>query len=191
MRIRPDLCPQEFYNLHGHAFVPESWLSVGHHTLKAGQEGCLIGWRKATFLWNTTTLRCSHSLGHHSVLSRQQESVSGMRSDDSAPAPGWANGACAAECVLHARSLPSRPALCDPVDRRPARLLCPWDFPGKNAGVGCCALLQWIFLMQGLKLRLLNLPHWQAASLPLVPPGKPMRGDLWSKSHNLCSELRA
>ena len=26
-----------------------------------------------------------------------------------------------------------------------ARLLCPWDFPGKNAGVGCH------FLLQGLK----------------------------------------
>ena len=24
----------------------------------------------------------------------------------------------------------------------PARLLCPWDFPGKNNGVGCCFLLQ-------------------------------------------------
>ena len=23
---------------------------------------------------------------------------------------------------------------------QPARLLCPWDSPGKNTGVGCCAL---------------------------------------------------
>ena len=28
----------------------------------------------------------------------------------------------------------------------PTRLLCPWDFPGKNAGVGCHFLLQGIFL---------------------------------------------
>ena len=27
----------------------------------------------------------------------------------------------------------------------PTRLLCPGDFPGKNTGVGCCALLQGIF----------------------------------------------
>ena len=27
----------------------------------------------------------------------------------------------------------------------PARFLCPWDFPGKNTGVGCHALLQVIF----------------------------------------------
>ena len=34
------------------------------------------------------------------------------------------------------------PTLCDPME--PARLLCPWDFPGKNAGVGCHFLLQGI-----------------------------------------------
>ena len=28
----------------------------------------------------------------------------------------------------------------------PARLLCPWDFPGKNNGVGCHFLFQGIFL---------------------------------------------
>lgn len=29
--------------LHGHTFVPKSWLSVGHHLLKACREGCLSG----------------------------------------------------------------------------------------------------------------------------------------------------
>ena len=29
-----------------------------------------------------------------------------------------------------------------PYGLKPARLLCPWNFPGKNAGVGCHALLQ-------------------------------------------------
>ena len=33
-----------------------------------------------------------------------------------------------------------------------ARLLCPWGFPGKNAGVSCCFLLQGIFLTQGANL---------------------------------------
>ena len=36
----------------------------------------------------------------------------------------------------------------DPMDCSP-RLLCPWDSPGQNTGVGCQALLQWIFLTQG------------------------------------------
>ena len=34
----------------------------------------------------------------------------------------------------------------------PTRLLCPWDSPDKNAGVGCHFLLQGIFLTQGLNL---------------------------------------
>ena len=55
----------------------------------------------------------------------------------------------------------------------PARLLCPWDSPGKNTGVGCHALLYRIFPTQGLNPYLLCLLYWQAGSLPLVPPGKP------------------
>ena len=37
-----------------------------------------------------------------------------------------------------------------------ARLLYPWDFPGKKAGVGCHLLLQGIFLTQGSNLHLLH-----------------------------------
>ena len=51
-----------------------------------------------------------------------------------------------------------------------------WDSPSKNTGVGCQALLQGIFPMQGSNLHLLHLLCWQAGSLPLVPPGKPMAG---------------
>ena len=40
---------------------------------------------------------------------------------------------------------------------------------------GCHTLLQGIFLTQGWNLHLLCLLHWQADSLPLVPPGKPSR----------------
>ena len=54
----------------------------------------------------------------------------------------------------------------------PARLLCPWDSPGKNVGVGCHALLQGIFPTQGLNLHLLCLLQWRAGSLPLAPPEK-------------------
>ena len=47
---------------------------------------------------------------------------------------------------------------------QPSRLLCPWDSPGKNPGVGCHVLLQGIFLAQALNLRLLRdrwiLYHW-------------------------------
>ena len=39
----------------------------------------------------------------------------------------------------------------------PARVLCPWDSPGKNTRVGCHALLQGIFPTQGSNQRLLGL----------------------------------
>ena len=41
----------------------------------------------------------------------------------------------------------------------PARLLCPWDSPGKNSGVGCHALLQEIFSTQWSKSGLLFPLH--------------------------------
>ena len=40
-------------------------------------------------------------------------------------------------------------------------LLCPWDIPGKNNGVGCHALLQGIFQTQGLNPHLSHLLHWR------------------------------
>ena len=50
----------------------------------------------------------------------------------------------------------------------PARLLCPWDSPGKNTGVSGHALLQGLFPTQGLNPHLLCLLHWQAGSLALT-----------------------
>ena len=44
------------------------------------------------------------------------------------------------------------PTLCDPLDWS----FCPWDFQGKNTGVGCHFLLQGIFLTQGLDLALVG-----------------------------------
>ena len=61
------------------------------------------------------------------------------------------------------------------MDCSPTSLLCPWDSPGKNTGVGCHALLQGIFPTQGSNLHLLGLLHWHMGSLPLAPPGKPQK----------------
>ena len=52
----------------------------------------------------------------------------------------------------------------------PARLLCPWDAPGKNTGVGCHFLLQGSFPTQGSDPHLL---HWQVGSFPLALSRKP------------------
>ena len=46
--------------------------------------------------------------------------------------------------------------LWDPMDLQPARLLSPWNSPGKNTGVSSHSLLQGIFLTEGLNL---GLPH--------------------------------
>ena len=86
-----------------------------------------------------------------------------------------------------------------------ARLLCSWDFPGKNMGVGCHFLLQRIFPIQGLNPSLLHckwslallvvsgiagglhckqilyrLSH-REAQMKLGSPGKPRWGLTWLK----------
>ena len=68
-----------------------------------------------------------------------------------------------------------------PYGWQPARLLCPWDSPGKNTGVGCHALLQEIFPTQGLNPSLLCLLHWHVDSLPLVPPGHHVGVERWGE----------
>ena len=45
---------------------------------------------------------------------------------------------CVYAAAAAAKSHQSCPILCDPT----TRLLCPWDSPGKNTGVGCHFLLQ-------------------------------------------------
>ena len=60
-----------------------------------------------------------------------------------------------------------------------ARVLCPWDFPGKNTGVGSHILLQGIFLTQGLNQRFLCLLHRQVDSVLAEQP--------WNKSRMTCN----
>ena len=96
------------------------------------------------------------------------------------PCPGWYSlsffsvrvGVCVCVCT-HAC-----PHVCSvlsdslwPHGLKSTKLLCPWNFPGKNTGVDCHFLLQWIFLIQGSNLCLL---HWQVCLLLVEPPGKPM-----------------
>ena len=71
-------------------------------------------------------------------------------------------GMCVCVCV-HAHSVMSDSL--QPCGLKPARLLCPWDSPDKNTGVGCHVLLQRIFPGQRLKLCLLCLLHQQPGSL--------------------------
>ena len=53
---------------------------------------------------------------------------------------------------------------------QPLRLLCPWDFPGKNTGVGCH------FLLQGSSppRDQIHIPYMQADSLQLSHQRNPL-----------------
>ena len=75
---------------------------------------------------------------------------------------------------MHAKSLQSCPTLCNP-----ARLLCPWDSPRKNTGVGFHDLPPEDLPTHGPNLCLLCLLHWQMCSLPLAPPKKPFLKSLY------------
>ena len=68
---------------------------------------------------------------------------------------------CVCVCVCSVAQLYL--TLCDPHGLYPNRLLCPWDFPGKNIGVGCHFLLQEIFPTQGSSSCLLHLLYGQVA----------------------------
>ena len=50
------------------------------------------------------------------------------------------------------------------------RLLCPWDFLGKDIGVGCHSLLQGIFLKEGLNP---GLAHYRQIVYRLSYLGSP------------------
>ena len=65
-----------------------------------------------------------------------------------------------------AKLLQSCPALCNTME--PARLLCPWDSPGKNTEVGCHALPPRDLPDPGIEPA---SPAWQADSLPLSHQG--------------------
>ena len=69
---------------------------------------------------------------------------------------------CFCVCVSHSVVSDSLP----PHGLGPTRLLCPWDFPRKNAGVGCHFLLQRIFPGPGIEPR---SPSLQPDSLPSEP----------------------
>ena len=72
---------------------------------------------------------------------------------------------------LCTRAQPLRVRLSTTRGLQPSRLLCPWDSPGKNTGVGGRSLLQGILLTQGPNPSLHCLLPWQVGS----NPGKPSK----------------
>ena len=64
----------------------------------------------------------------------------------------------------------SYPTLWDPTDCSPRRLLCPWNSPGQDTGVGSHSLLQGIFPTQGSNP---GLPHCRLILYQLSHKGSP------------------
>ena len=58
------------------------------------------------------------------------------------------------------------------------------EYSRQNIGLPW-ALLQGIFLIQGLNLGLWSFLHWQVSSLPLGPPGKPIYLQIWGIFQNV------
>ena len=103
---------------------------------------CFSSWLRPC---STTRLRCAPGSITHSS------------------SPGWARWVCVCVCV----QLLSLVRLLATHGLQPTRLLCLWDIPGKNTGVGCPFLFQEIFPAQGSNLCLLSPLFWQVGSLPL------------------------
>ena len=73
------------------------------------------------------------------------------------------NALCVLSCSVVSNSL-------RPHGLQPYRLLCLWNFPGKNTRADCHFLHQGIFLTQGSNPHLLCRLHWQVDSFTIVPP---------------------
>ena len=64
------------------------------------------------------------------------------------------------------------PVQLQPYGPQPTMLLCLWDSPGKNTGVGCHASFRGSSWPRNQTRVSLHLLHWQESSLPLAPPGE-------------------
>ena len=67
------------------------------------------------------------------------------------------------------------------------RLLCPWNSPRKNTGVGCYALHHGMFPTEGLNLCLLRLLHcrWILYCLAMEQAQAPANGTVLARVKNL------
>ena len=89
-----------------------------------------------------------------------------MQSKRSNECSSFATSSSKMSCV----NAQSCPTFCNPHGLSPTRLLCPWDFPGKNTEAGSHSLLQGIFLTQGSNLGFL---HWRWILYHLSHQGSP------------------
>ena len=141
-------------------------------------EEWLIGRLKLAWGWGTRSDICHQTL---SAIPKVWVNLSFLEG----PRPSW--GSCACEEVTFLSDLGRLPEACkqagcvlshsETCDSLqscglwPTRLLCSWNFPGKNTEVGCDFLLRGMVLTQESNTHLLR---WQVGSCPLSHRGSLM-----------------
>ena len=169
--LHSPMCTLTLIHVHTHTF------QVSLYTPKAGKIATVHAWRAPeTCLDSHFHKRAVHLLLQHQqrapyFLCKKSQGSPITRKSVSCPAyllriSFTKIALCLAlPKTLHWLSLSVRKSVAkwcstlQPHGLQPARLLCPWDFPCKNTGVGFHFLLQEIFPTQGLNLVLLQLLH--------------------------------
>ena len=86
---------------------------------------------------------------------------------------------CKKACI-HAKLLQSCPTLCHPMAKRRARqALLSMESSRQEYWSGLPCSPAWDLPTQGSNPRLLSLLHWEAGCLPLAPPGKPPKLNMY------------
>ena len=146
-----------------------------------------MGSQRVWHSWPTNTHTHTHT-HTHTFTFQIKKALNPLHSADSSLLPhpwqphclhGFAFYRMSYVC-MHAKSFQLCLTPCNPMDCSPPGCPVHGDSPGKNTGVGCHALLQGIFLIQGSNPHLLCLLLWQAGSLPLAPLGKSRMSYTWT-----------
>ena len=145
-----------------------------------------MGLQRVWHNWPTNTHTHTHT--HIKAFQIKKKALNPLCSADSSLLPyplqphclhGFAFSRMSYVC-MYAKSFQLCLTLCNPMDCSPPGSSVHGDSPGKNIGVGCHALLQGIFPIQGSNPHLLCLLLWQAGSLPLAPLGKSRMSYTWT-----------
>ena len=171
-----DVSPAVGWKAHSH---PTVWHSLEERRLEGGAccgVGCCplpSGWRGVPF----AALTPAHTPYTKSCLlcSSQAEKSINSFSHRKSVSSGRPWGIClqsliSAEGSLLSLVAQSCPALCDPMDCSPPGSCVHGDSPSKNTGMGCQALLQGIFPIQGSNP---GLPHCRRILYHLSHQGSP------------------
>ena len=145
---------------------------VEHPPANAGDLGSIPGSGRFPRKGNGNPLHCS-CLGNPMDRGAWWATVQGISTESDSTEPEWLNNNTSAYLINLLLQLSRHCCCCcwaasvvsdsvRPHRRQPTRLLCPWDPPSKNTGVGCHFLLQCVKVKSLSHVRLLATP-WTAA----------------------------